>query len=96
MRSQELLIEELLVEGGMVQAWGTIAARPFQFRAKHGVWDFAVFEDRRLGPWDRDYPTEDAPGMHIVQRYTDEPTREDAEGTIVQCAEAYVRVTASS
>ncbi|HEY3807364.1 MAG TPA: hypothetical protein VGL61_32405 [Kofleriaceae bacterium] len=91
MKSQDLQIEELTVSDGLVQGWGKIINRPFQFRAKHGSWEFAVFEDESLEPWDIDLPGEDHAGMYIIQRQKqDVMTRADADRTITRCADAYL------
>jgi hypothetical protein len=90
MKSQDLLIEELLLDSNLVQGWGKVAARPFQFRAKHGFWTFAVFENPSLAPWDIDLPGEEQPGMYIIQPYSSAMTREWAERTIRHCADAYL------
>ena len=92
MKPQDLEIEHLQTGGGLIQGWGKVRGKPFQFHAKHGTWQFAIFEDASVEPWDVDVPDENCPGMYIIQRQAgaEVMVREKAEALIARCASAYL------
>ncbi len=91
MKPHDLQIEELHASPGLVQGYGRVKDRPFEFRAKHGCWEFSVCEDSSLPPWAVERPTEHQPGMYIIQRQKSaEMSYAEAERIIRRCADAYL------
>jgi hypothetical protein len=88
-KPQDLEMDALEVWPDFIQGWGRVCGRLFQFRVKHGRWEFAVFENPSLDPWDVDRPSDRYPGMYITQEWTKGELTEPA-AIIRRCAEAYL------
>ncbi len=94
MKPQDLKIEELTVGTYLVLAWGRVLEYPFQFRAKHGSWTFAVFQEASVQPWDLDLPGPRQAGMCIVHpKDAAEMSEAEARRIVMRCAEAYLYMT---
>jgi hypothetical protein len=91
MKPHDLQIEHLEAAGALVQGWGRLREKPFQFHANRGRWQFAVFDNPLLEPWDYDLPVEHHTGMYMNQRYeSEELAYAEAERIILRCADAYL------
>ena len=91
MKAQDLQIDVLEVGSILIQGWGRVREKPFQFRVKYGEWEFAVFEDSSLHPWDIEVPGGRYMGMYITQEWKDAQLTEAAESAIIRrCADAYL------
>ena len=91
MKPQDLQIDVLQVGSILIQGWGRVREKPFQFCVKHGKWEFAVFEDTSVQPWDVDLPGDRCPGMYITQEWKHGEQSEAAGSAIIRrCADAYL------
>lgn len=91
MKPQGLQIDVLEVGTVLIQGWGRVRDKPFQFHVKRGDWEFAVFEDPSLRPWDIDLPGGHYPGMYITQKWTEGELSEPVASAIIRrCADAYL------
>jgi len=90
-KSQDLQIDVLQVGLVLIQGWGRVREKAFQFRVKHGKWEFAVFEDPSVQPWDIDLPGDRYSGMYITQEWKYGDLSEPAASAIIRrCADAYL------
>jgi hypothetical protein len=87
----DVIIEHLEGAPDLVQGWGKLKLRPFQFHARRGVWTFAIFENPDLEPFDSDVPDE---GMYVTGRWREDfKSNKDglaaAREIILRCCRAY-------
>ena len=85
-------IESLTGDAFLMQGWGRVANKPFQFHATRGRWTFAVFKNPLLEPWDIDAAL-DQDGMFASGKWSDDlvpaDAVEQAEQIIRKCLAAY-------
>jgi len=87
----DVIIEDLSGSADLMQGWGKLRKKPFQFHARRGVWKFAIFENPDLGPFDSNIPDE---GMLVTGKWRDQSVSNEealaaAREIILRCCRAY-------